>query len=95
MESGEGEGARKAVKVSISSNEPHHHPLPKVDSTRKTVFKIHSFKTLKMLRNLEKLGNQRGPALKEKLRFNPAVRVYNNLLSEVMKSTNVLTFQLS
>ena len=72
MESGEGEGARKAVKVLISSNE-RHHPLPKVDSTRKTVFKIHSFKTLKMLRNLETLGNQLGPDLNEKLRFNPAV----------------------
>ena len=94
---GEGErrGASKAVKVLISSNQPHHPTLTKVDSTRKTVFKIHSFKHLESGENLE----NRVP-----FKFNPTVRVGDNFLCSInycygalsiIKLAYVLTFQIS
>ena len=54
MESGggEGEGARKAVKVLISSNESHH-PSSQGRFNLQTVFKIHPFKTLEFLKTLK------------------------------------------
>ena len=54
MESGggEGEGARKAVKVLISSNESHH-PSSQGRFNLQTVFKIHLFKTLEFLKTLK------------------------------------------